>query len=272
MPPEDPPSHPTFRDVDSDPLAPQLVDYLLSVERRADMARMHALAAMHASPPPGGTALDAGCGVGGAAIALGKVVGPAGTVIGLDSSEAMLAVARSRAVGPVRFAKGDITEVPFPDDEFDLVRCERVLQHVPDADAAVRELVRVCRPEGQVLLLDTDWESLTCDGVAPELVASVHAAPRTHLAHPGSGRELGERLVRAGCTGVRSVPHLFRMTSVEDAAGLVVFFRRDLPPGLPILPDHLRDDWFAALDEAQVAGRLRVGLTAWVAAGRKPSA
>lgn len=262
--------NPGFRDLDAEPLAPYLVDYLLAVERRPDVVRMHALASTLSAPPPGGSALDAGCGVGGAALCLGRAVGPLGTVIGLDISEAVLAVARERASGPVRFQQGDVRDVPFPDDEFDLVRCERVLQHIPDAQRAVHELVRVCRPQGRVLLLDTDWGSLACDGVDPDLAGEVLGAVWRVVAHPRSGVQLRGRLLQAGCQDVHAVPCVFSMTTVADAAGLVASFRRDLPAGVPLLPDHLRKAWFAAVDAAQAAGELFVTFTGWVAVGRKP--
>lgn len=269
--PKDDPALPVgFRDVDSDPLAALMVQYVLTAEAREDVRRMRALAASLASPPPGGSALDVGCGAGGAALELGKAVGPLGTVLGLDTSFEMLAVARRRAAPPVRFEQGDLMALPLPDDELDLVRCERVLQHVPDADAAVREMVRVCRPGGQLLLLDTDWGSAACEGVDPALVADVFAAPLALAAHPRSGVELRGRLVRAGCQDVRVAPFTFVMTTAADAAGLVIPFRRDLPSGFPLLPDHLRPGWYAAVDAADAAGELFVSFTAWAAAGTKP--
>lgn len=268
----DGPSHAGFSDVDRDPLAPMMVQYVLTAERRQDMTAMRALAARMASPPAGGAALDVGCGAGGAVLELARAVGASGAAIGLDASEEMIAAARARADGlpGVRFERGDAAALPFPDDELDLVRSERLLQHVPDADAVVREMVRVCRPGGQVLLLDTDWGSAACEGVDPELVAAVFAVPLALSAHPRSGVELRGRLVRAGCDDVRVAPWTFVMTTAQDAAGLVIPFRRDLPAGFPVLPDALRPDWYAAVDAADAAGELLVAFTAWVAAGRKP--
>ena len=75
---------------------------------------------------------------------------------------------------------GDVSALDLPDDSFDGVWCERVLQHVDDADVAIGELIRVTRPGGRVCLIDTDWDSLAFDGVPPGLAADgrrAHARP-----------------------------------------------------------------------------------------------
>jgi ubiquinone/menaquinone biosynthesis C-methylase UbiE len=259
-----------FSGVDSRPdVSKRLVSYLLGVEQRPDMIAMHSAANALVEVRPGDHVLDAGCGTGGAALELTQAVGPNGIVVGVDASETMLAVARSRAAGTVRFEQGDLSALAFPDDEFDLVRCERVLQHVPDADAAVRELVRVCRPGGQVLLLDTDWRTLSVDLDNQALVDAALGLLPGHGRYPRSGFELRRRLVRSGCVDVQAVPHVFHMTTVEDAAGLLAMFDRDLPLGTPILSDRVRGAWFSALEKGERDGTLLAAVTAWAAAGRK---
>lgn len=258
-----------FSHVDAHPdLSDLLVAYLLAAEQRLDVSAMHAIGRLLAPAPPGGHVLDAGCGVGGAALKLAQDVGPEGTVVGIDLSETMVAVASGRAVGPVRFEVGDVTALSYPDGEFDLVRCERVLQHVSDVDLAVRELVRVCRPGGRVLLLDTDWTTLAVDPDDPVLVRGLSEFPG-RTPHKRSGFELRGRLVRAGCREVHVVPHVFVLTSQRDAAGLLPMFDPGLPAGTPLLADDLRPAWFAALAAAEASGELFVTFTAWVAAGRR---
>ncbi|MFJ9999762.1 methyltransferase domain-containing protein [Streptomyces werraensis] len=79
-----------------------------------------------------------------------------------------VSVASSRHDGtPVDYAVGDISSLDAPDGHYDGVRCERVLQHLPDPDAAIRELIRVTRPGGRVCVLDTDWPSCAWDGFDP---------------------------------------------------------------------------------------------------------
>jgi ubiquinone/menaquinone biosynthesis C-methylase UbiE len=101
---------------------------------------------------PGGRYLDVGCGTGDDARGLAGLVGPSGEVVGIDSSEAMIAEARRRAEGsglPVAFESADAHRLPFADGAFDGCRVERVLQHLADPQQAVREMARVTRPGGR---------------------------------------------------------------------------------------------------------------------------
>ena len=77
--------------------------------------------------------------------------------VGLDLSREMLRRAgqRARALGrPVALVQGDAERLPFPDAAFDSVGVSLALCTVPDPAAALREVARVCRPEGTVVLLE----------------------------------------------------------------------------------------------------------------------
>ncbi|MFO1460738.1 MAG: bifunctional demethylmenaquinone methyltransferase/2-methoxy-6-polyprenyl-1,4-benzoquinol methylase UbiE [Verrucomicrobiota bacterium] len=107
---------------------------------------------------PGDRALDVCCGTGDVAFAL---AGAGAEVTGLDFSEPMLAVARRRAgervpsKGPVpRFQQGDALQLPFPDAEFDAVTVSYGLRNLADLDRGLRELYRVLKPGGRLLILD----------------------------------------------------------------------------------------------------------------------
>jgi ubiquinone/menaquinone biosynthesis C-methylase UbiE len=79
------------------------------------------------------------------------------TLIGLDLSEGMLAIARDRARGlgrPVTLRQGSAHALPFADSSFDTVLCTFGLCAIPDHATAVREMVRVLRPGGRLILVD----------------------------------------------------------------------------------------------------------------------
>jgi SAM-dependent methyltransferase len=95
--------------------------------------------------------LDVGCGTGALAYALAPLVGE---VVGVDSSEEYLAVAREHAPPGCTFVAGDAEALPFPYGDFDLVGCLRVLHHVRRPELVVGEIARVTRPGGRIFLAD----------------------------------------------------------------------------------------------------------------------
>ncbi len=90
--------------------------------------------------------LEAGCGTG---LLLSRIDRVASRAVGVDLSAGMLSRARDRGLTVVQ---GSITALPFADASFDTVCSFKVLAHVPDIDRALRELARVTRPGGHLVL------------------------------------------------------------------------------------------------------------------------
>lgn len=137
--------------------------------------------------------LDIGCGLGDAARELAIDLGPTGEVIGLDASTAMLRAARLSwdAACPARFTMGDAQALDLPTGSVDAARGERVLQWLPDPEAAVIEMARVLRPGGRLSLIDTDWGTLRLDIGAADLADAVRRTMSTERARPS---RVGRRL------------------------------------------------------------------------------
>ena len=96
--------------------------------------------------------LDLGCGDGALAV---RLAAAGAQVVGLDADPAMLRAAASRAAAAgvgVDFAVGRAEALPFPDGRFDVVVAVTVLCFVPDAEATFREIARVLRPGGAVVI------------------------------------------------------------------------------------------------------------------------
>ena len=95
---------------------------------------------------PGAAVLEVGCGPGTDVFDMVDIVGPAGRLVGVDASEAMIAEARRRVSErqvPITFEVGDAQALPFPDATFDVCRAARLLEHLPDAGPALSEMARV---------------------------------------------------------------------------------------------------------------------------------
>lgn len=99
--------------------------------------------------------LDVATGTGRLPLALLLQPAFTGSVDALDASGAMLRVARSKlqVYGErVRFWQRDALTLPFPDAHFDVVTCLEALEFMPDWRAAARELLRVLKPDGMILI------------------------------------------------------------------------------------------------------------------------
>ena len=103
--------------------------------------------------PAGTRVLDVACGTGIVARLAAPQTGPTGRVVGLDTNEAMLTVARAQPQptgAQVEWQQGDATRLPFPDGEFGAVLCQQGLQYMPDRPAALREMKRVLVSGGRL--------------------------------------------------------------------------------------------------------------------------
>jgi SAM-dependent methyltransferase len=98
---------------------------------------------------PGTRYLDAGCGSG---MAAEMAAARGAEVSGVDAAEAMLSIARSR-VPAGDFRAGDLEELPFTDERFDVVTGFNSLQYAGDPTAALREVGRVTRRGGWVVVM-----------------------------------------------------------------------------------------------------------------------
>jgi SAM-dependent methyltransferase len=100
---------------------------------------------------PSDRILDLGCGTGIVSRRLRDRLGGAARVTGVDASAAMLEMARSLAP-ELEWREANAMALPFDDGSFELVLSQQMLQFVPDRAAALREVRRVLRPGGRVVL------------------------------------------------------------------------------------------------------------------------
>jgi SAM-dependent methyltransferase len=125
-----------------------------AVESFAGVANPFSLGAL----APGEHVLDVGSGAGTDSLVAAQMVGPTGRVVGIDMTPEMLAKARSAAVeagiGNVEFVSGDVEQLPFADDGFDVVISNGVIDLVPDKDAVFSGIFRVLRSGGRIQLAD----------------------------------------------------------------------------------------------------------------------
>lgn len=101
--------------------------------------------------------LDCATGTGDLAIVFKKAVGPTGTVIGTDFNKEMLSTAPAKAQSKnldIQFEIADVTQLPYADHKFDICSISFGIRNVGDPVKALKEMARVCKPGGRVIVLE----------------------------------------------------------------------------------------------------------------------
>jgi SAM-dependent methyltransferase len=156
--------------------------------------------------------LDVGSGTGFDASSLNAV--------GVDRSRAMCERARTRDVS---CTLGDAARLPIRTAGMAAVRCDRVLQHVADPDAAIAEFARVTQPGGRIVVADPDQDTLVLSvpGAPDALVAELRRRRRDDGFVNGSlAHALPERFVAHGLRDVTVDAFPLVLTNPDDAFGL----------------------------------------------------
>ncbi len=156
-------------------------------------------------------ALDVGCGTGFLSF---ELVARGHRVTGVDFAAAMIAEARRKAVErsvSIRLEEADAEQLPFPPGSFDLVISRHLLWTLPHPEAAIDEWVRVLRPGGRLIVVDSQVDA----GAAPPAAENArtsreYAAIGDRLPFLGgrSREEIAALLEAHGIVNVRSDPLL----------------------------------------------------------------
>ena len=225
----------------------------------------------------GARVLDLGCGPGTDTVALGRMVGSHGEVHGVDYDVAMVREADTRARaekvdGWVSHHHASATALPWPSGYFDACRSERVFQHLFDPERAFDEILRVTKAGGHLVVVDSDWATLTIDTDESELerrLVQFHAAHMMN--NPYSGRHLHRMFCRRGLQDIRLIVHPVLITDVAVARHIL---RLDhlaveaLAAGVIDAGESLR--WQASLSRAAASGGFFACANAVLVSGQKP--
>jgi arsenite methyltransferase len=207
---------------------------------QAVSARYHGLAAAPASlscgpaldlaaPAAGERFVDLGCGRGNDLVRAAALVGPTGTVAGIDATDRMVDAARQQTatLAQVSVLAGDLVSVPLPDGSADVVVSNCAINHARDKAAVFREIARLLAPGGRMVVSDVVAEATLPDHVRDD--------PAAWAACYGGAIPEAEYLAAIEAAGLTAI-HVHRRTAPYEKGGarvlsLTVEARR--PPAAP---------------------------------------
>ena len=173
---------------------------------------------------PGMTVLDVGCGVGDVALMAAEMVGPEGTVLGIDRAGQALSVARARAeragYGWLRFEEADIFSFS-PERTFDAAIGRFILMHVADPVGALKHLTRLLQPGGTVAFLEMDIDQAAAVPELPLLSQCIRWITTTYRrvgVEPNMGSMLYAAFRAAGLD-----PRLAATTRIESGPDAIAY-------------------------------------------------
>jgi ubiquinone/menaquinone biosynthesis C-methylase UbiE len=197
---------------------------------------------------PGMTLLDCGCGPGAITVGLADAVAP-GLVTGVDLEPGMIAkaneLAKERGVENVEFRTADITDLPFPDDSFDVVFTSAALEHLAEPERALEMIHSKVKPGGLVAAICTDWGDPLISPVNAELRQFFELFERGFNRQGGSlnrGRHL-RVMMRKAVFDVIEFSASFGNSSTPDAARESVDTYIDWMDNLPLFEHSVELGW-----------------------------
>jgi ubiquinone/menaquinone biosynthesis C-methylase UbiE len=223
-------------------------------------------------PSSGRRLLEVGCGLGDDASTLAKMIAPTGAVVGIDGSRGMIEAAQERhgGVEELSFAVANAAALPFDDASFDGCRIDRVLMHIGDPSAVIREMARVLRPGGTLVAFDNDWETLTVDSDDRKVTRIVLNAWCDRFPSGWIGRKIARLLEDAGLRDVRVFPKTLVIRDLAIADRLYCFFSTvKRLEDEAVLTSEEAQRWSDELRERDRAGRFFCSYTGFLVCARK---
>lgn len=205
------------------------VDYLKRVNKIPAIQRYKQEALKMICPQQGEEILDIGCGIGEEIRAMYDRTPTVKKLVGIDNSQTM--VVHAVVLTPqdllfnraIVFQQGNAHNLSFEDGEFDASYSDRTFQHLNQPDQAFREMIRVTKCGGRLVIADTDWSTLQIKGVSPEVDEKTRNAYFNIVRNPRMGGMLQQLFIENSLKDVEVIKEpieLLDLQTLKDVLAL----------------------------------------------------
>ncbi len=217
--------------------------------------------------------LDLGCGTGDDVRDAARIIGSTGLGVGVDVDEAMITVAQARSANqelPVAFYRNDVSTLPFPDETFDVVRAERLFEHLHQPEQALQEMLRVTRVGGRVLAASPDMDTNVINHPDRSMTRRIRHFESDRRPNGLAGQRLYGLFHDAGLVNlqVRAVIHM--NTSYEEMLTFLdIRERAEAARDKGAISESECELWLEQLEQAGRAGHFFMSTNHYVVCGRR---
>ncbi|MGB1876119.1 MAG: methyltransferase domain-containing protein [Rhodospirillaceae bacterium] len=239
-----------------------------------DVVAQRVFVRKHLALQPGETVIDVGAGPGLLAQEMANEVGPQGQVIALDPSADMRTIAKQRCEDTdwITVTEGDATALPAADASLDAVVATQVFEYVPDMPLALKECLRVLKPGGRLLALDTDWDSAVVNTQHRDRMAMMIEAWRPHFYYSDLPGRLPSLIRDAGfeMTFMGGTPVVNDSLDKNTYAGDVIFTIAKFAERKGGIAPEICAAWLKELTDLDACGQFFFSITRFLFLATKP--
>lgn len=186
--------------------------------------------------------LDVGCGIGHWGQMLSQVLPKNAQIFGIDREQEWVESAQARVKGHedrFQYSHGLVEAIPFADETFDMVTCQTVLIHVGDIGAVLKEMYRVLKPSGLLVVAEPNncaseliFDSISVNDPVDDIVSAIHF----QLTCERGKASMGLGFESAGDT----IPAYFKKLALND---IQVYLSDKTTPFIPPYDDDEQQIW-----------------------------
>ena len=203
--------------------AKDIVNFLEKRSQYSDQIQINNFLKDVINPKDGENILEVGSGSGVLCRIMAKNLSPNGHITGIDISSEIIKLSSTLVQDTnykdlITFETGTASQMEYPDSSYDCVFAARLFLYLENPAEIVREIIRVTKPKGRIVLMDWDFETLVVDHPNRELTRKIfHWRNDNKDGNNWSGRQLFRLLKSGGLNSIKIFPIVSIVTDEENS-------------------------------------------------------